>query len=71
MKTYEVQGSYYITRAKYNGKAAALRAVRAQLPNCITTVWPDGSLAVYCNRTDLNRDQTGERAVALISAVTD
>ncbi len=69
MKTYEVQGSYYITRAKYNGKAAAVRAIRAQLPKCVMTTWPNGDIAVYLDRASMNRDSTGEHAVAVISLV--
>ena len=76
MKTYEVRGHGVsgnpITR-KFTSRMRAVQAAKLSLSYngfCpVSRRWDDGKTAVYRDRSDLARDQTGERAAYVVCEV--
>lgn len=66
--TYEIRGGCYIPSKKgFASKSEADAAIRARKPSIVSVEWDDGSTAYYLDQDDADRDQTGERAIALVT----
>lgn len=69
--TYRALGGCYIEASSGHATLAdACQAIRAQRTGMVEVAWPDGSVAFYTDQDSAERDQTGERAIALATRCT-
>lgn len=71
MTTYAIRSNGNLITPHKAGRPMALADaqsyVRGQCRGLISVGWSDGSLAYYRSQVDADRDDTGERAIAIVT----